>query len=83
MGFMRMRSRLFCVLMPLLLFSQTAPVIHIAKHEARFDSQGRLLPWIACNAALEREMQSYQQCPAARGYPRFISVTLGANCDAA
>jgi len=73
---MRMRSPLLCVLMPLLLFSQTAPPIHIATHEARFDRQGRLLPWIAWNTALEREMQFYQQCPAEHGYPRFVSVTF-------
>jgi hypothetical protein len=65
-----------------LLLPQTAPPIHIATHEARFDSQGRLLPWIAWNKALEREMQFYEQCPAEHGYPRFVSVTfLNGECQ--
>jgi hypothetical protein len=48
----------------------------IAGHAARFDSQGRLSPWTSWNTALDREMQFYLQCPADRGYPRFVLATF-------
>lgn len=48
----------------------------IAGHAARFDAQGRLLPWTSWNAALDKEMQFYQECPSDRGYPRFAYVTF-------
>jgi hypothetical protein len=50
--------------------------VQIAGHQARFDRHGRLLPWIAWNTALDREMHFYQQCPVDHGYPRFVSVTF-------
>jgi hypothetical protein len=54
--------------------SQPPPVI--AGHKARFDSRGRLLPWISWNVALDREMQFYRQCPLEHGYPRFVLATF-------
>jgi hypothetical protein len=48
----------------------------IAGHLARFDAAGHLLPWISWNAALEREMRFYQQCPTDHGYPRFVTETF-------
>jgi hypothetical protein len=48
----------------------------IAGHVARYDAQGRLLPWTSWNVALDREMHFYQQCPADHGYPQFISATI-------
>jgi hypothetical protein len=35
----------------------------IGAHEARFNSHGQLLPWVAWNSALDREMKFYAQCP--------------------
>jgi hypothetical protein len=63
-------------LIPFLLHSQGTPPVRIGGHEARFDAHGHLLPWIAWNTALDREMHFYQQCPADHGYPRFVSVTF-------
>ncbi len=60
----------------LVVTSRSAQTVVIASHPARFDAQGHLLPWIAWNAALDREMHFYQQCPADHGYPRFVSVTF-------
>jgi hypothetical protein len=78
MGDMAIRWRLLSgiVLLPLLLLSQSAAPLRIAGHDARFDEHGQLLPWIAWNTALEREMRFYQQCPMEHGYPRFVSVTF-------
>jgi hypothetical protein len=45
-------------------------------HTVRLDAQGHLLPWISWSTALEREMHFYQQCPAAHGYPLFVSETF-------
>jgi hypothetical protein len=75
---MRIRCALLAALslLPFFLFSQSPSPVRIATHEARFDSHGRLLPWIAWNIALDREMKFYQQCPADHGYPRFVSVTF-------
>jgi hypothetical protein len=75
---MRIRYALLCALLlfPFFLLSQSAPPVRIATHEARFDAQGRLLLWTSWNAALDREMRFYQQCPEERGYPRFVSVTF-------
>jgi hypothetical protein len=50
--------------------------IEIAGHSAVFDSQGRLLPWIPWNTALDREMAFYRTCPVERGYPRFVNATF-------
>jgi hypothetical protein len=52
------------------------PPAVIAGHTARFDSRGRLLPWISWKVALEREMQFYRQCPLEHGYPRFVLATF-------
>jgi hypothetical protein len=75
---MRIRWFFLCAvsLIPFCLCSQGTPPVRIGAHEARFDAQGRLLPWIAWNTALDREMHFYQQCPADHGYPRFVSVTF-------
>jgi hypothetical protein len=64
------------LLLPVFLLQQTSQRIIIGAHEARFDAQGHVLPWIAWNTALDREMHFYQQCPADHGYPRFVSVTF-------
>ncbi len=64
------------LLLPALIYQQSSQNILIAGHQARFDAQGRLEPWIAWNTALDREMRFYQQCPADHGYPRFVSVTF-------
>lgn len=55
--------------------SHTDPV-EIAGHEARFDRDGRLEPWISWREALAREMAFYRSCPRDRGYPRFAYVTF-------
>jgi hypothetical protein len=47
-----------------------------AGHEVRVDAIGRLLPWTSWRAALDREMNFYQQCPSDHGYPRFVYVTF-------
>jgi hypothetical protein len=75
---MRIRWFLLCIvsLISFLLFPQGTPPVWIGAHEARFDGQGHLLPWIAWNTALDREMHFYQQCPAEHGYPRFVCVTF-------
>ena len=64
------------LLLPALTGQQSSQNILVAGHQARFDAQGRLEPWIAWNTALDREMHFYQQCPADHGYPRFVSVTF-------
>jgi hypothetical protein len=48
----------------------------IAGHVVRFDESGLLLPWTSWTAALEREMNFYQQCPQDHGYPRFACETF-------
>jgi hypothetical protein len=53
----------------------TKPVV-IAGHVAKFDSDGRLLPWISWNVALDREMRFYEGAPAEHGYPVFITTTF-------
>jgi hypothetical protein len=50
--------------------------VTIAGHVARFDASGKLLPWTSWTAALEREMNFYQQCPLTYGYPRFACETF-------
>jgi hypothetical protein len=55
---------------------QTHQPVVIAGHEARFDAHGRLRPWTSWNEALDLEMNFYQQCPADRGYPRFVLATF-------
>ncbi len=48
----------------------------IAGHRARFDAEGRLAPWTSWNAALDKEMNFYKECPSDHGYPRFAFVTF-------
>ena len=48
----------------------------IAGHDLRFDAQGELLPWTSWLRALDLEMDFYRGCPADRGYPRFVHVTM-------
>jgi hypothetical protein len=48
----------------------------IAGHVVRRDASGQLLPWTSWSAALDREMNFYQQCPLTHGYPRFACETF-------
>jgi hypothetical protein len=48
----------------------------IAGHPVSVDASGQLLPWTSWTAALDREMNFYQQCPFDRGYPRFACETF-------
>jgi hypothetical protein len=50
--------------------------LSIAGHVVNFDSNGQLLPWTSWTAALDRQMNFYQQCPLDRGYPRFACETF-------
>jgi hypothetical protein len=50
--------------------------VTIAGHVASFDASGNLLPWTSWSAALDREMNFYQQCPLDHGYPRFACETF-------
>jgi hypothetical protein len=52
----------------------------LAGHAPRVDVMGRLLPWTSWTAALDLEMDFYQQCPVDHGYPRFIHATF-LDCD--
>ena len=56
--------------------SPRADRVVIAGHQARFDREGRLEPWIAWREALAREMAFYRSCPSDGGYPRFAYVTF-------
>ncbi len=51
------------------------PIV-IAGHEAKFDSERHLLPWIPWNIALDREMRFYENAPADHGYPIFVTTTF-------
>ena len=55
--------------------AQLAPE-RIATHEARFDSEHRLLAWIPWNSALDREMAFYETAPSEHGYPVFVTTTF-------
>ncbi len=48
----------------------------IAGHAVSFDASGQLMPWTSWAAALDREMNFYQQCPSDHGYPRFACETF-------
>jgi hypothetical protein len=58
------------------LASQRTKRVEIAGHEAKFDSEGGLLPWISWNIALDREMRFYENAPADHGYPIFVTTTF-------
>ena len=47
-----------------------------AGHAVRVDALGHLLPWTGWRAALDLEMNFYQECPTDHGYPRFAVVTF-------
>src|SRR5580693_5686756 len=47
-----------------------------AGHAVRVDARGHLLPWTGWRAALDLEMNFYQQCPSDHGYPRFVLTTF-------
>lgn len=53
-----------------------APPPLFAGHAVRVDALGHLLPWTGWRAALDLEMNFYQECPADHGYPRFAVVTF-------
>lgn len=55
---------------------QSANRVRIAGHDAKFDSDRRLLPWISWNEALDREMHFYESAPADHGYPVFVTTTF-------
>jgi hypothetical protein len=73
---MRILLSLLLLAVPLRLAAQSKPSITIAGHVAKFDSQGRLLPWISWKQAIALEMSFYQKCPRDHGYPLFVSVTF-------
>lgn len=56
--------------------AQSPKPMVIAGHEAKFDSEAHLLPWIAWGTALDREMRFYESAPTDHGYPIFVSVTF-------
>ena len=53
-----------------------APPPLFAGHVVRVDALGHLLPWTDWRAALDLEMNFYQECPTDHGYPRFAVVTF-------
>ncbi|HZC65415.1 MAG TPA: hypothetical protein VE545_02500, partial [Candidatus Dormibacteraeota bacterium] len=55
---------------------QTVKPTLIAGHEAKFDAQMQLLPWIPWNTALDREMHFYETAPLDHGYPIFVTTTF-------
>jgi hypothetical protein len=58
------------------LHTQSAKPVVIAGHDAKFDAAGHLLPWIAWNVALDREMHFYESAPASHSYPIFVTTTF-------
>jgi len=61
---------------PLIFLEQSEKPIMIAGHEAKFDAENRLLPWISWNSALDREMRFYEEAPSEHGYPIFVTNTF-------
>lgn len=55
---------------------KVAEVARVASHVAVFDGDGRLLPWISWNVALDREMAFYETAPVDHGYPVFVTTTF-------
>jgi hypothetical protein len=66
---------LLTIIVALLRTHSTKPVV-IAGHEARFDPEGRLLPWIPWNTAVDLEMRFYENAPVDHGYPIFVTTTF-------
>jgi hypothetical protein len=56
--------------------SRPAPRVQIGNHPAVYDANGRLLPWISWQKAIELEMQWYLNCPVTHGYPNFVWMTF-------
>ncbi|HXB34652.1 MAG TPA: hypothetical protein VNV35_14565 [Puia sp.] len=50
--------------------------VEIGNHPAVYDADGRLLPWISWQKAIELEMQWYLNCPVTHGYPNFVWMTF-------
>jgi hypothetical protein len=48
----------------------------IGNHPAAYDNNGRLLPWIPWEDAVNREMQWYLHSPVTHGYPNFVWMTF-------
>jgi hypothetical protein len=53
-----------------------ATAVTLGGHPVSVDAVGRLAPWTSWTAALDREMNFYQQCPLDHGYPRFVLATF-------
>jgi hypothetical protein len=53
-----------------------ATAVTLGGHPVSVDAAGRLAPWTSWTAALDREMNFYQQCPLDHGYPRFVLATF-------
>lgn len=73
-----MRIVWFCALFagaPVVLGEPADPVL-IAGHVATYDATGHLLPWIAWDTALDREMRFYEAAPKDHGYPIFVTTTF-------
>ena len=64
-GGMRVSGVVLFVGLLSLTFQYTLQPILIATHEARFDAEGRLLPWIAWNTALEAAGERNTTCGGA------------------
>jgi hypothetical protein len=58
------------------LAAQKFVPLKIASHDAKYGDDARLLPWIAWNTALDREMSFYETALTEHGYPRFATVTF-------
>jgi hypothetical protein len=50
--------------------------LRIGFHEAKYDEQGKLLPWTSWDDAIDREMNYYLNCPMDHGYPVLVTTTF-------
>lgn len=58
-------------------FSQSgSQPVSIGNHEAIYEQNGMLLPWISLQKAVDLEMQWYLNCPLTYGYPNFVWMTF-------
>ncbi len=57
---------------------QSGPLpVRVGFHDAKYDAQGKLIPWTSWEDAIKREMAWYQRCPVKEhGYPVFIYATF-------
>src|SRR5580658_7656772 len=53
-----------------------SPTVPIGNHQAIYDADGHLLPWMSWPKAVEAEMNWYLNCPVTHGYPNFIWMTF-------